>query len=61
MKSADLVKLLTKNGWTLLRVKGSHHQFVHPNMPGKVVTVPHPKKELGKGLVHVILKESGLR
>ena len=61
MHSAELIKLLQAAGWTEVRVKGSHHQFAHPANPGKVVTVPHPKKELGKGLVHVILKETGLK
>jgi predicted RNA binding protein YcfA (HicA-like mRNA interferase family) len=30
-------------------VKGSHHVFTHPSRPGHL-TVPHPKKDLGKGL-----------
>jgi hypothetical protein len=35
-------------------------QFVHPTKPG-TVTVPHPKKDLGKGLVRAIRKQAGLR
>jgi predicted RNA binding protein YcfA (HicA-like mRNA interferase family) len=34
----------------LLHTRGSHHQFVHPTKPG-TITVPHPKKDFGKGLV----------
>ena len=60
VKSADLVKLLVSNGWKVVRVKGSHHQFSHPDKPGRVVTVPHPRKALGVGLVHVIRKQAGL-
>jgi predicted RNA binding protein YcfA (HicA-like mRNA interferase family) len=60
VKSADLVKLLVTNGWRLVRVKGGHHQFTHSGKPGKVVTVPHPKKDLGTGLVHVIKKQAEL-
>lgn len=37
------------------RVTGSHHIFVHPTIPGHL-SVPHPKKDLGKGLVHKIKK-----
>jgi predicted RNA binding protein YcfA (HicA-like mRNA interferase family) len=44
----------------LQRTRGSHHQFVHPTKPG-TVTVPHPKKDLGKGLVRAIRKQAGLR
>ncbi len=60
MNSRDLIKELMGDGWTLRRSKGSHHQFAHPNKPG-AVTVPHPKKELGKGLVNAIRKQAGLK
>jgi hypothetical protein len=42
------------------RVAGSHHVFKHPTQPGHL-TVPYPKKDLGKGLVHKIRKAEGLR
>jgi len=59
MNSRDLIKLLAQDGWTLRGVKGSHHVFVHPVKPGHVV-VPHPRKDLGIGLVSAILKQAGL-
>jgi predicted RNA binding protein YcfA (HicA-like mRNA interferase family) len=58
MKSADLIRELTKAGWVLDRVRGSHHMFKHPLRPGMVV-VPHPKKDLGMGLVGAIPKQAG--
>ena len=42
------------------RVRGSHPVFKHPSKAG-IVVVPHPKKDLGKGLVHKIRKAAGLR
>lgn len=60
MKSADLIRELAAAGWVLDRVRGSHHVFIHPSRPGHVV-VPHPKKDLGKGLVAAIRKQAGLR
>jgi len=59
MRSADLVKLLALDGWQLDRVRGSHHVFKHPTKLGHV-TVPHPKKELGKGLVAAIREQAGI-
>ncbi len=59
MKSADLIKQLKVDGWYLVHVVGSHHQFKHPAKPGKV-TVPHPKKDLPPGTVRSILKQAGL-
>ncbi|WP_232361492.1 type II toxin-antitoxin system HicA family toxin [Paraneptunicella aestuarii] len=34
-------------------MKGSHHQFKHKIKPG-IITLPNPKKGLGKGLVNNI-------
>lgn len=45
MSSKEIIKTLKKNGWILVNVVGSHHQFKHKNHNGKV-TVPHPKKDL---------------
>jgi predicted RNA binding protein YcfA (HicA-like mRNA interferase family) len=59
MKSADLIRELKDAGWSLDRVRGSHHVFKHPARPGHVV-VPHPKKDLGVGLVAAIRRQAGL-
>jgi predicted RNA binding protein YcfA (HicA-like mRNA interferase family) len=59
MKSTDLIKELKKAGWTVKRVKGSHHQLSHPDY-GYVITVPHPNKDLGKGLVKAIRKSANI-
>jgi predicted RNA binding protein YcfA (HicA-like mRNA interferase family) len=58
MKSADLIRELNAAGWKLDRIRGSHHVFRHPDRPGHIV-VPHPKKDLGKGLVAAIRKQAG--
>lgn len=59
MKSAGLIRELKAAGWVLDRVRGSHHVFKHSTRPGHVV-VPHPKKDLGPGLVAAIRKQAGL-
>lgn len=60
MNSRELIKLLESNGWTLRGVKGSHNVFTHPTKPGHI-SVPHPKHELGVGLLHKLLKQAGLK
>jgi predicted RNA binding protein YcfA (HicA-like mRNA interferase family) len=57
MKSQDLITLLKRNGWVLRGAKGSHHIFVHPQHPGHL-SVPHPKKDLGIGLVQKLIKQA---
>jgi predicted RNA binding protein YcfA (HicA-like mRNA interferase family) len=60
MKSSDVIKQLKADGWFLVHVVGSHHQFKHPTKSGKV-TVPHPKKDLLVATVRSILKQAGLQ
>ena len=59
VKSTDLIRELKAGGWILDRIRGSHHVFKHPSRSGHVV-VPHPKKDLGAGLVAAIRKQAGL-
>jgi predicted RNA binding protein YcfA (HicA-like mRNA interferase family) len=60
MNSRDLVRLLKEAGWYEDRVAGIHHIFKHATKPGHL-SVPHPKKDLGIGLVEKILKQAGLK
>jgi predicted RNA binding protein YcfA (HicA-like mRNA interferase family) len=60
MSSQELLKRLEADGWTLRNVKGSHHVFKHPTKPGHI-SVPHPKKDLGVGLVNKLFKQAGLK
>ena len=60
MNSAELIRALEKAGWTLRGSKGSHHIFVHPQRAGHL-SVPHPKKDLGVGLLQKLMKQAGLK
>jgi predicted RNA binding protein YcfA (HicA-like mRNA interferase family) len=60
MRSAEIIKLLESDGWVLRSIRGSHHVFNHPLRAGHI-SVPHPKKDLGTGLVHKLLKQAGLK
>lgn len=59
MDSRELIKRLVRDGWKLVRTKGSHHQYKHPTKPG-LVTVPHPKRDLPVKTVRSILRQAGL-
>jgi predicted RNA binding protein YcfA (HicA-like mRNA interferase family) len=56
--SHQVIRRLRKDGWKLVRTKGSHHQFKHPAKAG-LVTVPHPKKDLPTGTVKAISRRAG--
>lgn len=53
----DLFEELKKAGWTLDRVRGSHHVFVHPKAKRSVV-VPVHSKELPDFYAKSILKQA---
>jgi predicted RNA binding protein YcfA (HicA-like mRNA interferase family) len=56
--SRDIIRRLERERWVLVRVTGSHHVFKSASS-GETVVVPHPKKDLGKGLVRAIYKGAG--
>jgi len=60
MNSKELIRRLEQAGWRLSRVKGSHHVYVHPIKDGHL-SVPHPRKDLGIGLVQTLLQRAGLK
>jgi predicted RNA binding protein YcfA (HicA-like mRNA interferase family) len=59
LPSREIIRQLELAGWTLVRVTGSHHHFKHPEKPG-VVTVAHPAKDLPKGTLRSIQRQSGV-
>ena len=59
MKSSELHRLIKKNGWKLLRVKGSHYIY---EKNGKTYPAPyHGSGEVGKGIEKIIKKEMNLK
>lgn len=59
MDSRAIIRALERAGWTLAATKGSHHQFTHPQHPGRV-TVPHPKRDIPIGTLRSIEKQAGI-
>jgi predicted RNA binding protein YcfA (HicA-like mRNA interferase family) len=52
----DIIRYLKKQGFVLLRQKGSHKFFRH--LDGRTATVPdHKGEDIGKGLMLKILKD----
>ncbi|MCD7928068.1 MAG: type II toxin-antitoxin system HicA family toxin [Oscillospiraceae bacterium] len=57
--SREIIKLLENDGWYLVNVVGSHHQFKHPTKRGRV-TVKHPDKDIPPKTLKSIERQSGL-
>jgi len=55
----QLIKLLHERGWLVDRIEGSHHILVKGD---KTLSVPvHGSKDLGKGLLHALMRQGGLK
>ena len=60
MKSRELIRLLLRAGWFIVRQTGSHVIMRHL-IEDKLVVVPmHGGKEIGKKLLRKILKRAGM-
>lgn len=55
----DLEKILLKNGFVVKRQTGSHRIY-HNFKTEKTVVVPYHSKDVARGTVRSIIKQSGL-
>jgi len=56
LSGRELVDLLEKLGFVIIRIKGSHHRMKHPD--GRITTVPvHKNDAVPKGLLRKIIRE----
>ncbi|HEX4321271.1 MAG TPA: type II toxin-antitoxin system HicA family toxin [Acidobacteriaceae bacterium] len=61
MKAKDIIRVIEKDGWNLVRQKGSHMHFQHPIKPGTVSVPYHGNKDIAKHVIANILKQAGLK
>ena len=59
MKVREVIKLIEKDGWFMVRQKGSHRQYRHTTKPGLVTIAYHKSSdEMAPGTS--VLKQAGL-
>jgi predicted RNA binding protein YcfA (HicA-like mRNA interferase family) len=61
MKSSELIRILKKDGWIVIRQKGSHMIMQHPIKSNQLTVPNHGSLEVGTGLANKILKDAGLK
>ncbi|MDE3213499.1 MAG: type II toxin-antitoxin system HicA family toxin [Bacteroidota bacterium] len=61
MKSSELVRLLKKDDWYVIRQTGSHMIMEHSFKKGQIVCPSHGSHEVGKGLEKKIKKDAGIK
>ena len=60
-KVRDAIRLIQRDGWQLVRTRGSHRVYKHPVKRGIVVIAGNPRVDVPQGTWHNILKQAGLR
>jgi predicted RNA binding protein YcfA (HicA-like mRNA interferase family) len=60
MKTFELIELLHANGWFQVRVRGSHRQFRHDNLPGTVTIAGKLSTDVPIGTLRSVLKQAKL-
>lgn len=55
----SIEKMITSNGWILVRISGSHHQYKKAGVPG-VVTIPNHARGVSIGVIKSIERITGL-
>lgn len=53
--------MIEDDGWYLVRTKGSHRQFKHPQKTGTVTVSGNPGKEMPPGTLNSVLKQAQLK
>ncbi|MBS0241550.1 MAG: type II toxin-antitoxin system HicA family toxin [Proteobacteria bacterium] len=57
----QVVRALTRGGFSVVRIKGSHHFLRHDTDPSRQTVVPvHGSEDLGRALLGKILRDVGL-
>ena len=61
LKIREIIKLIEKDGWHVVRQKGSHRQFKHPEKIGRVTIAGNLNDDLAPGTLNSVLKQAGLK
>jgi predicted RNA binding protein YcfA (HicA-like mRNA interferase family) len=60
VKVREAIRLVERDGWQLVVMRGSHRQYKHPTKPGRVTIAGKPSDELHPKTAASILRQAGL-
>lgn len=62
MKVKEIIRIIEKDGWFLVRTKGSHKQYKHNIKTGLVTVSGHkPSDDIATGTLNSILKQAQIK
>ena len=59
-KVREAIRLIQRDGWYLVRTRGSHRQYKHPSKRGTVTIAGNENRDLAPGTWNSILRQAGL-
>lgn len=59
MKVSEVLRRLKDEGWVLVRTRGSHRQYKHPDKSGRVTVAGKPSDTVPTGTLASIAKQAG--
>lgn len=60
MKVREVVVMLEREGWVVVRIRGSHRQYKHASRPGLVTVPGKPGDDLHPKTLASIKRQAGL-
>lgn len=60
LSGKELIQILERHGWSLLRITGSHHIYGRTGSVVRLSIPVHANKPLKLGLLKHLLKQAGL-
>jgi len=61
LKVREVIKIIEKDGWYLVKTKGDHRQFKHSIKPGRVTISGNLGRDMPPGTLNSVLKQAGLK
>jgi predicted RNA binding protein YcfA (HicA-like mRNA interferase family) len=61
MKVKEIIRLIEQKGWYQVSQKGSHRQYKHPSISGRVTVPGNLNDDLPKGTANSVFKQAGIK
>jgi len=61
VKVREVIRMIERDGWFLVRTVGSHRQFHHGTKPGTVTISGQLGSDMPKGTFSSVRKQAGLK
>ncbi len=60
LTAKEIEKMIVLRGWIFGRMRGSHAQYDHPNIPGHITIPFHGNRPLPDGTQRGIMRQAGI-